>query len=222
MNMSPGSVSLNKRIRDGLSRVAVAMRSDDWQRAKTAGLNPTQLAILELLAGRPAGMGVKDIAAFLAVAQPTATDSIAALERKVLVTKRSGGHDGRAVNVAITAQGLSTIQADKARASAAERAVDALTVGEQEDLLLSLIRMIRHLQEIDAIPIQRMCATCRYFAPFAHTDAARPHHCHFVDAAFGQRELRIDCGDHETADPASRAATWDAFRRGSASIPPGS
>lgn len=222
MDTPTGPDSLNKRIREGLSRVAVAMRSDDWQRARTAGLNPTQLSILELLAGRPSGMGVKDIAAFLSVAQPTATDSIAALERKALVAKRSAGNDGRAVNVAITAQGLSAIQANDARASAAERAVDTLAASEQEDLLVSLVRMIRHLQEIDAIPIQRMCASCRYFEPFAHADAARPHHCHFVDAAFGRRELRIDCRDHETADPASRAATWDAFRQGSASIPPGS
>ncbi|KAB0679011.1 MarR family winged helix-turn-helix transcriptional regulator [Aureimonas leprariae] len=211
---SPTSVS--HRVREALSRVAMAMRSDDWNRARATGLNPTQLAILELLEGRRSGIGVKEIAAQLGVSQPTVTDSVNALERKGLLAKRDAGGDRRAVNVAIVADGLAALEAGTASGNIAERAVDALDAGEQQDLLLILIRMIRQLQEIGAIPIQRMCATCRYFAPFAHSDAARPHHCNLVDAAFGQRDLRIDCREHETADPTSRAATWDAFDKGSA------
>lgn len=214
--------SVNHRIREGLSRMAGAMRTDDWQRAKAAGLNPTQLSILELLEGRPRGMSVKDVAAYLGVSQPTATDSITALERKSLLTKSGAASDRRVVNVTLTAGGLSAIQAGRSLRGVCERAVAALTAGEQEGMLLMLVKMIRHLQEIDAIPIQRMCVSCRYFAPFAHADAARPHHCNFVDAAFGQRDIRIDCRDHETADPAFQAANWDAFRQGSASTPPGS
>ncbi|WP_245515493.1 MarR family winged helix-turn-helix transcriptional regulator [Rhizobium deserti] len=190
------------------------MRADDWNRAKTSGLNPAQLAILELLEGRKDGLAVKEVATNLGVSQPTATDSIAALERKGLVAKRSAGTDKRGVNVGITSEGLSMLEAGRSSQSLAERTVDALAEHEQEDLLITLVKMIRHLQETDAIPIQRMCASCRYFAPFAHSDAAQPHHCNFVDAAFGQRDIRIDCREHETADPASRAATWDVFQQG--------
>lgn len=222
METPKNRASIKHRIREGLSRVATAMRIDDWQRAKAAGLNPTQLSILELLEGRPDGMSVKDIAAHLGVSQPTATDSIIALERKGLLTKTSSPSDRRAVNVALTGDGLSALRKDSAPPSVAEQAVAALAAGEQEDMLLMLVKMIRHLQEIDAIPIQRMCVSCRYFAPFAHTDAARPHHCNFVNAAFGQPDIRIDCRDHETADPAFQSASWDAFRQGSASTPPGS
>ncbi|WP_230174422.1 MarR family transcriptional regulator [Rhizobium sp. CECT 9324] len=190
------------------------MRTDDWTRAKTSGLNPTQLAILELLEGRADGLGVKEIAANLGVSQPTATDSIAALERKGFVAKRSAGADRRGVNVGITGEGVSVLEEGQNSPNVAEQSVDALADHEQEELLITLVKMIRHLQEIDAIPIQRMCASCRYFAPFAHSDAAQPHHCNFVDAAFGQRDIRIDCREHETADPASRAATWDVFQQG--------
>ncbi|MGF7174829.1 MarR family winged helix-turn-helix transcriptional regulator [Azospirillum doebereinerae] len=222
METPKNPTELSHRIREGLSRVAMAMRIDDWRRSKATGLNPTQLSILDLLEGRAGGMGVKDIAAQLGVAQPTATDSIAALERKGFVLKRGTEGDRRAVNVDIAAEGRSALQADGAARSSAEQAVEALPIDEQQDLLVTLVKMIRHLQSLDVIPIQRMCTTCRYFAPFVHADAAHPHHCHFVNAAFGQRDLRIDCREHETADPASRAATWDAFRQGSASPPPGS
>ncbi|THV12848.1 winged helix-turn-helix transcriptional regulator [Rhizobium rhizophilum] len=214
METPKNPTSINHRIREGLSRLAMAMRADDWNRAKTSGLNPTQLAILELLEGRKDGLGVKEIAANLGVAQPTATDSIAALERKGLVEKQSAATDKRGVTVGINSEGLSMLEAGRSQPSIAEQTVGALADREQEDLLITLVKMIRHLQENDAIPIQRMCASCRYFAPFAHSDAAQPHHCNFVDAAFGQRDIRIDCREHEPADPASRAATWDAFQQG--------
>lgn len=208
-------LSLDHRIREGLERLAMVLRVDEWSRAKATGLNPTQLAILGLLEGRDAnGLGVKEIAANLGVSQPTATDSINALERKDCVAKRPGVADKRAVRVAVTAGGLATLRQANQEESLAEQAIAALGVGVQEDLLLTLIRMIRHLQEAGAIPVQRMCVSCRYFAPFAHADDARPHHCKFVDAAFGQRELRIDCRDHVKADPSSQAATRDAFQPG--------
>lgn len=212
METPKNPTSVNHRIREGLSRVAVAMRSDDWDRAKRLGLNPTQLAILDTLAGRDAGMGVKDIAVYLSVSQPSATDSISALERKGLVEKWPGS-DKRAVVVCLTGEGRSILSRMGPRTTA-EQAVDALALNEQEEMLVSLVKMIRHLQETGAIPIQRMCASCRYFAPFKHADAAQPHHCNYVAAAFGQRDIRIDCREHETADPASRAATWEVFQRG--------
>ena len=213
--------TLSHRIEEGLARIAGVMRAESWNRAKRLGLTATQLSILELLDDRIGGLGVKGIAANLGVSQPTATDSIAALERKGLLTKRGAGADRRALVVAITPDGRAALAAAAAPRGAVEQAVDRLPVGEQQNLLLALVQIIRGLQQLDAIPIQRMCVTCRYFAPFAYADAAQPHHCHFVDAAFGQSSLRIDCRDHESADPADRAATWKAFEQGSA-FPPGS
>jgi DNA-binding MarR family transcriptional regulator len=207
--------SISVRIREGLSRLATAMRVDDWDRAKAAGLNPTQLAILTLLEGRrEGGLGVKEVAAHLGVSQPTATDSINALERKAYLEKRPEASDRRAVRVVPTAAGLAAVTASDTGDGPAAEALGALDEHEQEALLLSLVKMIRHLQVAEAIPVQRMCVTCRHFSPFAHADTTRPHHCHFVDAAFGQRALRVDCRDHDEADPASRAATWDAFQAG--------
>ncbi|MGD9479815.1 MarR family winged helix-turn-helix transcriptional regulator [Shinella sp. G-2] len=206
--------AIDTRIREGLSRLATVLRVDDWNRAKAAGLNPTQLAILTLLDGRGArGLGVKEIAAHLGVSQPTATDSLNALERRGLLAKHPGESDRRAVNIAPTAEGTATLRATEAGDGLVEQAIAGLDDREQEDLLLTLIKMIRHLQDTDAIPVQRLCVTCRHFAPFAHADAARPHHCHYVDAAFGQPDLRLDCREHE-ANPASRAATRDASSPG--------
>ncbi len=82
METPKNPLSINYRIREGLARMAMIARLDEWNRAKASGVNPTQLAILTLLEGRGSGMGVKDVAAHLGVSQPTATDSILALEKR--------------------------------------------------------------------------------------------------------------------------------------------
>jgi DNA-binding MarR family transcriptional regulator len=205
---------LENRLREGLARLGMALRADDWARAREVGLNPTQMAILEALEGRENGLSVKEIAFNLGVSQPSATDSITALERKGYVMKQPVPGDRRAVTVCITDAGRQLFLAGDTVEGAADQAIGTLSGAEQEDLLISLIKMIRHMQEAGVIPVQRMCASCRYFRPFVHADSARPHQCDFVNASFGQRDLRIECREHEIALPDSRAATWEAFEGG--------
>lgn len=212
---------MHARIVEGLERIATALKSEDWARSRSLGVNPTQLAILRVLDGRRSGLSVKDLSAHLGVSQPTVTDSILALERKALVEKRADQSDGRSVRVVITGGGIASVGASELGAGAVGQATAALEDDDQQQLLVQLVSVIRQLQEQGAIPIQRMCVGCRYFRPYAHADAARPHHCTFVDAAFGQQDLRIDCRDHETADPSTRAATWAAFQKDHPLHPPG-
>ena len=208
-NDTASSRPLAARIGDGLTRIAAAMRADDWRAAEAGGLTPTQMHVLRFVAGRdPVGVRVKEIAADLGVSQPTATDAIAALERKGHVHRAPSLADRRAVTITITDSGIALLHQAADAAGATLAAVAGLAPAEQENLLMSLVRVIRNLQEAGAIPIQRMCATCRYFRPHVHGDVAAPHHCAFVDAAFGSRDFRIDCREHETADPATRVATW--------------
>ena len=72
--------------------------------------------------------------------------------------------------------------------------------------------MIRTLQLNGEIPVSRMCLTCVHFRPNVHT-GAEPHHCAFVDAAFGARHLRLECGDHQPAAPQQEKDAWAAFNR---------
>ncbi|CAO3408758.1 MarR family winged helix-turn-helix transcriptional regulator [Azospirillum largimobile] len=205
---------IEHRIREGLSRLDSVLRSEDWVRARAAGLNPTQHAILEYLMGRAEGAAVRDIAFQLGVSQPTATESIAALERKSLVVKHASTVDKRAVDVCLTEAGSAAVMTGDPAPGALEQAAGTLSDSDKEHLLMTLVTMIKRLQDAGAIPIQRMCVSCRHFRPYAHAGAAKPHHCAFVNAAFGQRDLRIECRDHSMADPSLQAATWGAFHKG--------
>ncbi|WP_407527003.1 MarR family winged helix-turn-helix transcriptional regulator [Methylobacterium oryzisoli] len=203
------------RLREGFERVALVLRADLWAAAGQARLNPTQVQVLALLAARPAGLRAKDIAAELAVSAPSMADTLAALERKRLLQRTPDPADGRAVIARLTEDGRTLGHAVASAASQVMAALARLSPDEQADLLLTQIKLIRTLQQAGAIPLQRMCVSCRHFRPNAHPTGPQPHHCAFVNAPIGTRDLRLDCGEHEAADPDVQAATWTSFADGS-------
>jgi DNA-binding MarR family transcriptional regulator len=207
------------RLREGLDRLATVSRADLWSATSTSGLNPAQTQALTLLAGRGApGLRVKEVALHLGVSQPTATDTIAALERKGFVTRQADPDDARATIVRAKDSAHVALAGLVNGPSALGSALAMLAHSEQTDLLLLTIKLIRSLQLAGAIPVQRMCVGCVHFRPNIHADATNSHHCAFVNAAFSDRLLRLDCGDHEPADPALQSANWMAFDKGPASL----
>lgn len=197
-------------IMAGLSRIGMLLRSEGWRRGEATGLTPTQAQILvHLVARGPARIGA--IASEMAVTQPTASDAAAALVRKGHVEKRADPADARAVRLHATDSGTRIAGAMAVWPDALLAAVDVLDDGERAAFLKGLTKMIGTLQARGAIPIQRMCASCTHFRPNVHSDAARPHHCAFVDAAFGDASLRLDCGDHVEADASARLESWTRF-----------
>ncbi len=203
-------------IAAGLNRIGSALRADAWQRSDVSGVTPTQAQILAHLAARgPARVGA--IAAALSVTQPTASDAVAALVRKGLVAKRPDPEDARAAHIQIAPAGQAAAKASAVLPTAIRDAIGALDTSEQAALLKSLTKMIRTLQQTGAIDPQRLCVSCAYFRPYLHTDAAQPHHCAFVDAAFGDAALRLDCGDHVEAGAADQTERWSRFTQTPAS-----
>ena len=214
------STSLPQRLYEGFERIASVMRGEQWSASSAQGLNPAQLQVLRLLAAREnRELRVKAIAAHMGVSAPAVTDTLAALERKGLVAKSADLADTRAVLVNITPQGRSVLDAIKLVPSDTDVALAQLSASEQADLLLLQIKLIRLLQNAGTIPVQRMCITCLHFRPNVYVNALKPHHCAFVNLAFGDRDLRLDCGEHETAESSVQTATWRNFtQNGSESL----
>ena len=200
-------MTANAHIMTGLSRIGMLLRSEGWRQAEATGLTPTQSQILAHLVARgPARIGA--IAAEIAVTQPTTSDAVAALVRKGYVEKRPDPADARAAQLHSTDAGTRLAGQLAVWPDALLAAVDMLDDSERAAFLKGLTKMIGALQMRGAIPIQRMCVSCTHFRPNVHSDAARPHHCAFVDAAFGDASLRLDCGDHVEADASARLESW--------------
>jgi DNA-binding MarR family transcriptional regulator len=204
------SEPLPARVAAGLAKVALALRSRAWEEGGRRGLTPTQAQVLTLLrSGR--ARRVTDLAEAMAVSAATVSDAVATLERKGLLRKGADAADARASVLSLTARGRAAADRTASWPDFLADAAAGLEEAEQSALLRALVKMIRTLQERGQIPVQRMCVTCRYFRPFAHTDARRPHHCAFVDAPFGDAHLRLDCPDHEAAPEPDAAAAWARF-----------
>jgi len=168
--------------------------------------------VLALLRANPQGLRLGALAEQLGVTAATTSDSVTALHRKGLVTKEPTADDGRGVVVLLTSTGSWEAAAAAAWPDFLLEAVGELSAAEQAGFLRVLIAMIRTLQEKRRIPVARMCVSCRFFRPMAHDDPVYPHHCAFVDAPFGDGELRLDCPDHGAASADQAAQNWQIFR----------
>jgi DNA-binding MarR family transcriptional regulator len=215
----PTEEPLDRRVTIGLAKIGIALKQQAWAEAGGRGLTPTQGQVLALLRANSDGLRLRALAEQLGVTAATASDSVAALDRKGLVAKEPTAGDGRGVLVVLTSTGSREAAAAAAWPDFLLEAVGELSAAEQATFLRALVAMIRTLQEKGRIPVARMCVSCRFFQPFRHDDPARPHHCAFVDARFGDGELRLDCPDHLTAPADQAAHTWEAFRASAAADP---
>lgn len=195
-----------RQITVAFQRLAAFWRASQWQGVKDMGLNPTQADVLARVAARPERIAT--LADQLGITQSSLSDTVSALVGKGLVARRPDPEDGRARQVLATPKGQTLAAQIPEAPPALDAAIATLDASDRGAMLRSLTLIIRSLQAARAIPVQRMCVTCRYFRPHAHDDPDNPHHCTFVDAAFGDAELRMDCPDHEitTEDTAARAA----------------
>jgi DNA-binding MarR family transcriptional regulator len=196
MNFDTISEPLGRRLADGLTRLAAVARQLDWQAAEAAGLSPTQSDILRFVASRPEGARLTAAAAHAGVRKATASDAVAALERKTLVRKYADALDGRAVALKATAKGQ---RAAQAWPTSFGPIVEGLTAAEQALLLGLVIKMIRQLQQRELIAPQRTCVTCRHFRESVAPGTDAPHFCAFVGVPMAERHLRVDCPEHESA-----------------------
>jgi DNA-binding MarR family transcriptional regulator len=185
----------------GLSRLGAAIRSGRWRQADALNLSPIQADMLRYLLSRgPARQSV--LAAELSVTQPTVSDAEAALRRKGLIEARPHPTDGRARLLHLTEAGSVAATDVSGWPAGLLDAIGAVDPADRAAMMRGLVRIVGHLQQTGAIAPQRMCAGCSHFRPDAYPGAPKPHHCDFVNAAFGDAELRVDCSDFREAGAA--------------------
>lgn len=203
---------MNQRLVSGLAKIGLALRIRAWKHAGSQGMTPTQGAILALLHAKGAGeWRLLSIARALSVSPPTASEAVTALMRKGLVSKGRTARDRRVLLVQLTPKGRTEAERAARWPNFLNRAVDELSVLEQEIFSRGLMKIIYALQERGEVPASRMCVTCRHFRPGMYDDPSTPHHCDFVNAGFGMRHLRFDCPEHDAAPVELRQENWSRF-----------
>jgi DNA-binding MarR family transcriptional regulator len=130
MTMNAGTVNTQEAL-----QLVIAMHRllRGLRKADVAAPHPTQLIVLALLA-RHGPLRVGELAARIPCSQPTATTTVAGLQKAGLVIREVDPADGRAARVLITEVGRDTVR------SVAQREAEALAVllstVDEEDLSL--------------------------------------------------------------------------------------
>jgi DNA-binding MarR family transcriptional regulator len=207
---NPSQNSLSQRVVIGLSKIGLALKSHAWQDAGQHGLTPTQGQILALLRSKGTnGMRLSAVANELGVSAPTTSDAVTTLVEKGFVQKTKAVDDGRAIAILLTPKGQQLSEQISDWSDFLLDAVSELSEEEQEVFLRGLIKMIRKLQDQKQISVARMCVNCQFFRPNIYADSEQPHHCNFVDAPFGDRELQLDCSDQIMAELTTNQHNWE-------------
>lgn len=199
MSLPAGHDDVPAKIAAALERIGQALRVLAQREAQAHGLSPIQLLLLLRLASDPPQRRRPGaLAREFDVSPASLSDSIAALERKGLVTRRRLEGDRRGFSLALSRSGARLAERAQGVAVPLEGAVAALTGEEQLSLLTSLFGVIAGLQRDGVVTVARMCVTCRHFRPDARA-GRRPHHCALLDVTLAAEDLRLDCPEHERA-----------------------
>jgi DNA-binding MarR family transcriptional regulator len=185
-----------QKLVTGLVRVAV-MAPTDAAPDELPSLPPPHRQVLLLLGRRDREFRLSDLAAELGSSVAATMAIVSPLIADGLVEMRPApsyaAHDMR---IAATERGLAMTPAPSNWAEAVLGKVEDLDEQTQTRLLRIVTTRITQLQREGRIPVSRMCLSCRFFDGYRHPGTEAPHHCWFVDAPFGYRELRLHCPDH--------------------------
>lgn len=186
--------SMESRIVASLERVSQAFRVLLWNESKEFSLSPIQVQVLIFLLHHPAQKRkVSYLADEFNMTKATISEAIKALEQKRLISKNYTTPDNRSYVITLTNKGKSIAERASLFSEQIQVPIDNLLTSEKENLLLSLLDIIYHLNRTGIITIQRMCFTCRYYKS---NKEGQEHFCELLNTKLAATELRIDCADH--------------------------
>ncbi len=202
MNSSAFDPSLQNQSVDGkivaaLERVSQAFRVLLWNESKEFALSPIQVqALVFLRYHSPDKRKVTYLADELNVTKATVSDTVKTLEQKGLIQKEHETHDSRSYVIHLTDKGKEVAEQTALFSREIQAPVDRMPPHDKENLLLSLMDIIRHLNRSGVITVQRMCFSCAHYRP-NHLGAN--HFCQLLNAPLDNGGLRVDCPEHRPA-----------------------
>ncbi|WP_353185269.1 MarR family winged helix-turn-helix transcriptional regulator [Parapedobacter lycopersici] len=178
-----------------LERIAQAFRVLLWQESKTHALSPIQVQVLLFLHYHSdEKRKVSYLAGEFNMTKATISDTVKTLEQKHLITKAYEPDDTRSYMINLTQKGRDIADQTSLFTKEIRTPIDKLHPDDRENLLLSLLQVIRHLNKAGVITIQRMCTTCSHYLPSAD---GKTHFCKLLNQHLHVTELRVDCPEHQ-------------------------
>ena len=193
-DFDPQHQRVDSKIIASLERIAQAFRVLLWTESKTHALSPIQVQVLIFLLHHDAEKrNVSYLASEFNMTKATISDAVKALDKKGLISKEYTERDTRRYCIGLSDKGKTVAGETAAFTRELRTPIGKLGAGDKENLLLSLIGIIRHLNQAGIITPQRMCFTCAHYRTGPDGQA---HFCQLMNETLTPVELRVDCPEH--------------------------
>ncbi len=187
--------STESRIVAALEKIAQAFRVLLWQESREFSLSPIQVQVLIfLLYHSEEKRKVSYLADEFNMTKATISDTVKALDQKGLIEKAYEPHDTRSYVIHLTEKGRSIAKKTALFTHELHTPIDQLHADDKENLLLSLLNIIRHLNRAGIITVQRMCMSCTYYQS---SRKGQKHFCTLLNQKLEATDLRLDCPEYE-------------------------
>lgn len=186
--------NIDGRIVAALERISQAFRVLLWQESKDFSLSPIQIQVLIFLLHHSIDKcKVSYLADEFNMTKATISETVKILEQKKLIQKVYEGFDNRSYSIQLTKSGQTIATETALFSKEFHKPIAKLDDEEKENMLLSLLNIITHLNKTGVITIQRMCLTCTHHEL---TENGENHFCKLLNRKLLTNELRIDCPEH--------------------------
>ena len=190
--------TIEGKIVASLERISQSFRVLLWQKSKEFALTPLQMQILLfLLIQSEEKRKVSYLAKEFNVTKATISDTIKTLEHKSLILKENEITDSRSYIINLSEKGKEIAEQASGFAKEIYNPITNLSRDDKNNFLLSLIKVIGHLNKTGVISVLRMCTTCSYYQP---SDDADTFFCALLNEELQQSDLRVDCREHRMLD----------------------
>jgi len=186
--------NIDGRIVAALERISQAFRILLWQESKDFSLSPIQIQVLIFLLHHSIDKcKVSYLADEFNMTKATISETVKILEQKKLIQKVYEEFDNRSYSIQLTKSGQTIATETALFSKEFHKPIAKLDDEEKENMLLSLLNIITHLNKTGVITIQRMCLTCTHHEL---TENGENHFCKLLNRKLLTNELRIDCPEH--------------------------
>lgn len=194
-NLTHQHSSTESKIVVALERISEAFRVLLWNECKENSLSPIQIqTLIFLLFHSDEKCKVSYLANEFNLTKATISDAIKSLEQKKFIKKEYETIDNRSYIIQLTKKGKEIAEQTSHFAKQIQIPIDKLHSTDKENLLLSLLDIIYHLNKSGIITIQRMCFTCHFYKS---NKTGQEHYCGLLNTKLADTELRIDCAEHK-------------------------
>jgi DNA-binding MarR family transcriptional regulator len=159
------------------------------------GLHPAQLQTLRFLAhANRFTRTPRGVTAWLGQTKGTVSQTLAALERKAFIMRRSDPVDRRVVRLELTPAGRAVLEASS---DIAEQLTSMFDEAESAGFSATVEKMLRAHLAAGGYRMMGVCATCRHFEEAPNPGA--DHHCALLDVPLTETDSQLICLEQEAA-----------------------